>query len=98
NAAWHGQAPAVQALIDVGAAVNAIEQQFGGSPLLHAAHGAGLQDGNHQHDYLERGRALLEAGADPGLPNLWDETPLDIKQDNGEAAIAALIAAAAAER
>ncbi|HTQ81101.1 MAG TPA: ankyrin repeat domain-containing protein, partial [Thermoanaerobaculia bacterium] len=71
-AAWHGRRDAVEVLLAHGAAVAAVEQSFGATPLGWAVHGSGNWP-NPEGDYPGVVRLLLAAGADPESASVLPE-------------------------
>jgi ankyrin repeat protein len=62
SAAYHGNAPAVRILLEVGAEVDARDAEFDATPLAFATVGSGEQAGQ-PGDWVVAVRLLLEAGA-----------------------------------
>jgi ankyrin repeat protein len=83
-AAWHGWRKTVEVLLARGAAVGAVEDEFGGTPLVWAIHGSDNFP-NPAGDYPGVVRLLLSAGA---------EVRDDMLKDDGNAEIADLLRAA----
>lgn len=63
QAAWHGHLEVVKLLIARGLPVDPVENEYGGTPLGWAIHGAHHSGSNG--DYVGIAQALLEAGAKP---------------------------------
>jgi ankyrin repeat protein/ketosteroid isomerase-like protein len=62
NAAYHGNAPVVRALLDAGADVDGRDDRFDATPLAYATVGSGEHAGK-PGDWTEAVRLLVEAGA-----------------------------------
>ena len=73
-AAWNGYVEPARALIAAGAPLEAVEEEFGCTPLFWAAHGYSINTSNQ----LEVAKLLLEAGANPATSNKWEESILQI--------------------
>lgn len=92
-ASWHGWRETVEALLARGAAVDAVEEEWGGTPLEWAIHGSDNSP-NPKGDYPEVVRLLLEAGADATTLNRWRESSV---ADLRDPAVADLLRAAGAK-
>jgi ankyrin repeat protein len=91
-ASWHGWRETVEALLARGAAVDAVEEEWGGTPLVWAIHGSDNSP-NPQGDYPGVVRLLLEAGAAITAVNRWRE---GVVTDVRDPAVADLLRAAGA--
>ena len=65
-ACWHGWRETAAALLARGAALEVVEEEFGGTPLVWAAHGCDNYP-NPEGDYPGTVRLLLDAGADTSV-------------------------------
>jgi GNAT superfamily N-acetyltransferase len=81
-AAWHGHSKVVRTLIDLGAAIEALEEGFGCTPLFWAVHGYGA---TVRKDQLKAAEMLIRAGAGVNTSNKWNESALEIagRYDDG---------------
>ncbi|MBX7083223.1 MAG: ankyrin repeat domain-containing protein [Nannocystaceae bacterium] len=82
-AAWRGHADVVRVLLAAGAPIEAREDQFRGTPLAWAAHGATMGPPGHHAEVV---RLLLAAGADVDVRNVRGE-PMISELDDHEAAV-----------
>ena len=74
NAAYHGNASVVQALLDAGADVDGRDDRFEATPLAYATVGSGEQAGK-PGDWSETVRLLVEAGASKDGVWISDKPP-----------------------
>jgi ankyrin repeat protein len=84
-AAWHGWRETAVALLSRGAALEAVEEEFGATPLGWAIHGCDNWP-NPEGDYPDVVRLLLEAGAKvtaPGVGLTDDVTVADLLRAAG---------------
>lgn len=80
-AAWMGHRETVQLLIGRGAAVDAVCEAFGATPLGWAAHGFGPDGCFPKGDHAGVARELLGAGADASIPNAEGKRPEDLVRE-----------------
>ncbi|MGE0555540.1 MAG: ankyrin repeat domain-containing protein [Gemmatimonadales bacterium] len=77
-ASWCGHAETVRVLIARGAPLDLLCEAFGATPLGWAAHGFGPDGCFPKRDHCGAAVALLDAGADPEIPNAAGERPIDL--------------------
>lgn len=81
QACWHGHAEVVDLLVERGAELNVLCEEYGSPPLGWAVHGA-VNCGNPSGDYPRVIRRLIGAGADVTLPaNSEGDSVFDLIED-----------------
>lgn len=78
HAAITGQPVLVQALLEAGAPLDAVETNDGCTPLLWATAGAGDYGPQIKTEQAAAAELLIRAGANPHATNHWDETAFDL--------------------
>ena len=74
-AAWCGRSALVGELLEAGAPVNQLCNDFKGTPLLWAAHGFRTTEAADPDVFMACMKMLLEAGANKSIPNVDGDTP-----------------------
>ncbi len=80
-ACWCGRDVVVKKLLEKGAQINKLCEDFKSTPLFWAVHGLRFGGKENQHHQSECVKLLLDAGADKNIPNFEGYKPIEVLKE-----------------